>query len=127
MQVVFATMLAFAAGAAAPHHAPTIYDLESPLVLAGTVIAFEWQQPHTWTTVEAVDASGHTETWRLEGMNPSYLGRRGWTRYTLRPGNAIEVTFYPRRDGTRSGLFLRARLEDGSERVMAIEPVESGR
>jgi len=127
MLVLRAALIAMLSGAAAAHHAPTIYDLTHPVVVSGIVVSFEWEQPHTWTTVECKDAAGQPETWRLEGMNPSYLGRRGWTRYTLEPGSAIEVRFYPRRDGTREGLFLEARLADGTVKLMAIEPAQSGR
>jgi hypothetical protein len=104
------------------HHAPAIYDLENERTLTGTVVTFEWVQPHTWARVTTIDTAGKETMWSLEGMSPDYLGRRGWNRSSLRPGDVIEVDYFPRRDGTPIGMFIRARLPDGSLKVMAISP-----
>ena len=107
------------------HHAPSIFDLEREVTLEGVVVAFEWVSPHTRVRLRADAVDGSEVEWTLEGMPPSYLGRRGWTRNTLAAGDRIEVVFFPRRDGTREGMFVRARLEDGTLRVMAISPPET--
>ena len=88
------------------HHSPSIYDTSETITITGTVVAFEWVQPHTWTRVRATDASGRESVWSLEGMSPSYLGRRNWNRYSLRAGQIVTVTFYPRADGTTGGMLL---------------------
>jgi len=93
--------------------------------MTGRVIAFEWVQPHTWTTIAVTDSDGTQAVWALEGMSPAVLGRRGWNRYTLSPGDVIEVAFFPRKDGSPEGMFIRARLADGSLKVMAV--IESSR
>jgi hypothetical protein len=110
---------AFGSGVSA-HHAPSIYDTSSEKLITGTVISFDWVQPHTWTTLETTQEDGETVTWMLEGMNPDYLGRRGWNRASLKPGDIIEVAFYPRRNGELRGMFIRAWLPDGTLKVMAV-------
>lgn len=90
--------------------------------MTATVLAFDWVQPHTIVRVLTTDASGSDTVWTLEGMSPDYLGRRGWNRGTLAPGTRITVDYFPRRDGSPAGLFLRARLPDGTLKVMAIAP-----
>lgn len=110
---------------ASAHHAASIYDTTAEMTIRGTVVAFDWVQPHTWTRVRARDASGEPVVWSLEGMSPAYLGRRNWNRYSLTPGDEIEVSFYPRRDGSPSGMFLRAELADGTVKVMAIGPPQT--
>jgi len=104
------------------HHAPFIYDTETERVVSGIVKSFEWIQPHAWVELETKGPDGELSTWLLEGMSPLYLGRRGWNRYSLNVGDAIEVAFLPRRDGSREGMFLRATLPDGSLKVMAVNP-----
>ena len=104
----------------AAHHAPALYDLSTTVTIKGTVSAFEWVQPHTWLRVTAVDEAGAHVDWSLEGMHPGFLGRRGWSRHTLAPGDVIEARFLPRRDGTPSGMLLDVVLPDGTRKVMAI-------
>jgi hypothetical protein len=114
-------LAAFAIGSGvSAHHAPSIYDTGSEKLITATVIAFEWVQPHTWTTLETTRDDGATVTWILEGMSPDFLGRRGWDRGSLKPGDVIDVAFYPRRDGVLRGMFIRARLPDGTLKVMAV-------
>lgn len=96
-----------------------MYDTSQEVVLVGTVVAFEWAEPHTWTRVRVVDRYGSDAIWSLEGMSPAYLGRRGWNRHSLQQGDRIEVTVYPRRNGTNGGMFVRATLPDGTLKVMA--------
>jgi hypothetical protein len=108
-----------ALGAAFAHHAPAMYDTSRQLVMTGTVTAFEWTEPHTRVEITVVDAGGTEASWSLEGMTPAYLGRRGWSRDTLEPGDRIEVVFFPRKDGASGGMFVRATLPDGTVKVMA--------
>jgi hypothetical protein len=83
------------------------------------VIAFDWAEPHTRVDLGVTGEDGTVVVWFLEGMTPSYLGRRGWTRHTLMPGDRIEVAYFARKDGTNGGMFIRATLPDGTVRVMA--------
>jgi hypothetical protein len=105
-------------GASLAHHAATMYDTSKETMLTGTVLAFEWVEPHTWTRISVIDDQESEAVWLLEGMNPNYLGRLGWNRYTLKAGDRIDVAVYPRKDGTPSGMFVRATLPDGTLKVM---------
>jgi hypothetical protein len=117
----YCALLVISAGAY-PHHAPFIYDLEREEVFTATVVSFAWVQPHTRVIVATPGPDGVDQTWDLEGMHPGFLGRRGWNRYSLQAGDVIEVTYFPRRDGSREGMFLRAAFADGSVKVMALNP-----
>ena len=107
---------ALSAGAASGHHAVSAFDLDREERLEGTIAAFEWMNPHTEVRFESASHPG--ELMRFEGMSADYLGRRGWNRMTLRPGDRAEIVFFPHRDGSPGGLFIRARLADGTVRVM---------
>lgn len=111
--------IGLAALPAAGHHAPSLYDLSAERTLTGSVLAFDWVAPHTMTTIRVNAGNGTATEWRLEGMHPDFLGRRGWTRHTLAPGDRIEVVYFPRRDGSRAGMLVRATLPDGTVKVMA--------
>lgn len=107
------------------HHAPAIYDLKRERTISGEVLAFEWSQPHTRVSVATTDDQGEAVIWSLEGMSPNYLGVRGWNHSTLKAGDLITVVFHPRKDGTLTGMFLRATLADGTLKVMAIGPEQT--
>ena len=112
------TALAITASAAA-HHSFAPFNLETEKTITGTVKLFEWTNPHTWLWVDVVNEKGVTETWGIEGMSPNYLGRRGWTKDTFRPGDKVSVTVRPMRDGSPGGMFVRATTADGKKLTFA--------
>lgn len=112
-----AAVLIYAVPATA-HHSFTMFDNSRTITLTGTVKDFQWTNPHTWTWIDVPNEKGGTEQWGLEGMSPNYLGRRGWTKRTLKAGDKITVTIFPLKDGSKGGTFLRCKLPDGTEMVM---------
>jgi hypothetical protein len=107
-----------AAGAPAAHHSFSVFDMNTEVVLEGEVVEFEWTNPHTWTRLDVTTADGTVTRWGLEGMSPDFLGRRGWTRYTLVPGDRIQVVIHPLKSGEPGGTFVRTTLADGTVKVM---------
>jgi hypothetical protein len=100
------------------HHSFTIFDMENEVEIEGEVVEFEWTNPHTWTWINVTNEDGSVTKWGFEGMSPNYLGRRGWTKDTLRPGDRIKVIANPLKTGEPGGTFLRATLSDGTVKVM---------
>jgi hypothetical protein len=101
------------------HHSFTMFDMTTTVVLEGTVKEFQWTNPHTFAWIDVKDKAGKVETYGIEGMSPNYLGRRGWTKKTLKPGDKVTVTIYPLKDASqKGGTFLRCKLADGTEMVM---------
>ena len=111
-----------ALSAAQAHHSFSMFNSTGEVTITGTVKEFQWTNPHTFTFVDVTGADGKVETWGLEGMSPNYLGRRGWSKRTLNPGDKISVVIYPLKDGLKGGMFLRAKLADGTEKVMFGTP-----
>jgi hypothetical protein len=85
---------------------------------------FDWTNPHTWLWVDVADDKGGKETWAVEGMSPNYLGRRGWSKSTLRFGDKVTLVIRPLRDGSKGGMFVRATTADGRVLVQTGEPTE---
>jgi hypothetical protein len=100
------------------HHSFDMFDMSKSLTLSGTIKDFQWTNPHTWTFIDVPNDKGGVDTWGIEGMSPNFLGRRGWTKHTLNPGDKVTVTIAPLKDGQKGGTFLRATLSDGREMVM---------
>jgi len=116
MLVVLTTALP---GIALGHHSTAIYDSENAIELAGTVVEWQFVNPHCIIRLEAADPrGGGTHVWSLDGSNTAGLFRNGWTPNTLKPGDQILVTVRPLRSGAPGGNYSNVRWADGT----AIEP-----
>jgi hypothetical protein len=120
-----ATGLMATGSAAAAHHGFAVFDTTHQQTVTGTVKNFEWTNPHTWVWLEVPNAKGGVDTWGFEGMSPNFLGRRGWTRTTLKPGDQLTVTFFPLRNGSNGGSFLSAKRPNGEQlKMFGASPTE---
>ena len=113
--VAFAGALACAAPASA-HHSTAMFDMDHQVQIAGVVKDFQWTQPHTWIVFTVPNASGGSEEYGIEGMSPSYLGRAGWSKHTLNPGDKVTLSIHPLKDGRKGGFDASVTFPDG--RVM---------
>ncbi|MGZ3313136.1 MAG: DUF6152 family protein [Caulobacteraceae bacterium] len=111
--------LALAGAAAAPalaHHSFAMFDFQASKSVTGTVEQFDWTNPHPFTwLLGPTGANGATERYGFEGMSPNYLGRRGWSKSTLKPGDKVTVTYHPLKDGSKGGTYQKVQLQDGKE------------
>jgi hypothetical protein len=57
-------------------------------------------------------------------MSPNFLGRRGWTKSSLKAGDKITMVIRPLRDGSKGGMFVRATLADGKVLLQTGDPTE---
>ncbi len=115
---VLAAVLALGgAGAALAHHSfGAEFDQNAPVKLDGTVIKFEWVNPHSWIHINAVDPkTGKVAEWKVEGGAPSALLRRGWNRNSLPPGTHIIVTAFRARDGDTRASAAEISFPDGHQ------------
>lgn len=122
-----AAALAMAAGLAAPafaHHSTAMFDMDHQVDLKGTVKDFQWTQPHTWIVFEVPNASGGSDEYGIEGMSPSYLGRNGWSKHTLSPGDKVTLSIHPLKDGRKGGFDASVTFADG--KIMYNLPQRGG-
>ena len=111
------TLTCVAAGVDA-HHSTAIYDSDHPIELTGTVVEWQFVNPHVFILLEVADPNGEKKVWSLEGGNTAGLFRRGWTPNTLKPGDTILITVRPLRRGAPGGNYSNPRWADGKP----IEP-----
>ena len=110
--LIGAAALAFAGTTAAvAHHSfAAEFDRTKPIKLEGTVVKFEWVNPHSWIQIKT-----GSQVWRIEGGAPSSLLRRGWNRNSLPAGTKIIVQAFRSRDGDTRASAAEISFPDGRE------------
>jgi len=92
------------------HHSPTAFDMSQVVEFAGTVVRFDWRNPHVYLTVEDSD----NVEWVIETDATALLTRSGWTRDSFAPGDSVSVRARPHRNSDRThGLLLSIEGPDG--------------
>jgi hypothetical protein len=96
------------------HHGTSAYSTQV-ITMKGTVASFEFINPHSEIRVDVVDASGHTVSWLCEAGSLNFLIRRGWSRNSLKPGDAVTIMGNPGKSGTPNLRLTKVVLPDGKE------------
>jgi hypothetical protein len=96
--------------ARAHHSMAAMYDDKKSISVKGTVSAYEWTNPHVFITVEASDGS-----WAVELPSRVELRRVGWTRDSVKAGDAITVDAIVARDGSRKAAAKSVTLASGKK------------
>ena len=87
-----AALFAISLPAFAHHGFAGRYDEEHPYTVQGTVLEYDFANPHSSITFEVKDANGSSQRWHAELSGASALHRAdGWDRDTLKPGDKITI------------------------------------
>jgi hypothetical protein len=77
------------------------YDEEHPVTVQGTVLEFEFVNPHSAIIFEAKDKNGVPQRWHAELGGSNVLHRMdNWERDTLKPGDKITITGPQNKNGS---------------------------
>ena len=110
-------------GTAVAHHSFAVFfDDARTVTLRGTVGEFLFRNPHGIIRFTVRDAEGAEQAWKAETNSPSILERRGWTRESLKAGDAVVVEGWLARDGSR---YLRMRKVTRGDGTPVGVPFES--
>jgi len=94
------------------HHSFAAFDMSKEQTITGVVSRFDWTNPHCFIWVDVTNDKGVVESWGIEGMSPNFLGRRGWSKTSVKPGDKITVSVRPLKEGKTGGMFIRAQIGD---------------
>jgi len=103
-----AGVLIVGGGLAFPHDSMSVqYDTRRAAVVQGTITTIIWAMPRSFLFIEGPGANGRQAEFRIDLGGARALERNGWTRNTVREGQAVTVIgWYARRDQNR----IRARI-----------------
>lgn len=111
---LLSAILLATAGAASAHHSAAMFDHDKQVPLTGTVVQFEWTNPHSWIQIDVPNESGGTDRWSVECNSPNNLAKQGWRSTTLKPGDKVTIVIHPLRNGDKGGSFVYVKLADGT-------------
>jgi len=111
------TLLAscLAAAPALAHHAVSLYDMKNPIAVKGVVSRMEWTNPHAYLYLTVKNDRGQQEEWAVELDSPSALAHHGWSRDTLKPGDAVTCTGGRSKTGARAMKSATVELAGGQK------------
>jgi Family of unknown function (DUF6152) len=119
--VIGSLVLAFVTGSGAlAHHSTAAYDTKTITLKNAIVKRFVWANPHSVIWFDVKDGRGRVTTWGAESGSPSALSRVGWTRASLKPGDAIAVELFPAKNGAHVARLARVVLPDGKELLDSV-------
>lgn len=110
-----AMFLLLTVGTTSAHHSTAMYDNEHRITITGTVMKFDWTNPHAFIYLEVKDEKDKTTEWEVEMMSLNHLRSYGWTAKTVKPGDVISCTGAPAKSGAPSMISNRMKLGDGRE------------
>lgn len=100
------------------HHSFAVhFEAEANQEVKGVVESFKFANPHGMLYFNVTDAGGKVTQWRAETNSPNILRRRGWSRDSLKAGDAITVVGFPARDGTTYMRISKITFADGHELI----------
>jgi hypothetical protein len=106
--------LLIAAGSLLAHHGSRIsYDMNRMVTVEGTVIEFDWLNPHVYFQFDVTDDKGNVVHWIAETDPPSGMTRYGWNKSFLKAGEKVTVTVWPSKTGAPRGFLAKLVKADG--------------
>ncbi len=99
---------------ATAHHSFAMFDQKHTLVLEGTVVQFQWTNPHVWIEMNVRDGHGGSSKWGIECTSVNSLRRQGWHHDSLHPGDRVRLILRPLRNGSLGGQLNKLLEINGS-------------
>jgi Family of unknown function (DUF6152) len=121
-----AVTLIVSAGAASAHHSFTAtYFEDQTVTIEGTVLQFQFRNPHSFLHVSAPDEDGKMQRWAIEWGGSAQLSNQGLAGSTLRPGDVVQITGNPGRDASDHRVRMRYLLRPSDGFDWGNEPGET--
>lgn len=96
-----ALALAGVATVASAHHSRGHFDYTRTVRMQATITRVVWANPHVYFVGDVRDGDGAPVEWTFEGHTIHGQMRVGWTRDTVKVGDAVTIIANPHRDATR--------------------------
>ena len=96
------------------HHAWPVNERQV-VTVKGTVVDFQWGNPHPMITLAVETANGTTEKWQVGGPALNRMEANGWTKTTVKAGDLITGIGHQYTNGEKIIKLERVILSNGKE------------
>lgn len=106
---------------ASAHHGYASYDMTKMMAVRGTVVTFEWLNPHSILTLSAKDEKGGVQKWLIATGPAAMLERCGWSNNgqssgsRVKDGDEVAVVGYRARSGADMMILSQLILPGGKQ------------
>ena len=91
------------------HHSQAAqYDRSKQLMIEGTIVQFQYRNPHSVLHVLAKDSNGVEKRYAIEWQGATQLGAAGISAQTVHPGDPVIVTGHPGRVAAENRILMTA-------------------
>ena len=109
------------------HHSVGMFDQSRVVTLEGTVVRYDWRNPHVYIYLVIADENGQQVEWALESQSPEQLSRGGWSSDSMKAGDRLTVRANPHRNAQRRfGSVMTVTTTDGTTLSSRTRPRSSG-
>lgn len=81
--------------------------------VSGVVTKFAFRFPHIQIYFDVTDENGEVVPWAVTSRwTPTVFRKHGWNRNTIKPGDKINVIYFPHVSNPTVGTILRLEIND---------------
>ncbi|HUN28118.1 MAG TPA: DUF6152 family protein [Steroidobacteraceae bacterium] len=94
------------------HHSFALFDHVHRITVTGTVVKFDWTNPHVFIQLAVPDGAA-VKQYSIECASPNVLTRVGWKWNDVKAGDKVTLLVNPLKSGQPGGMLEKATLADG--------------
>jgi hypothetical protein len=106
--------------AAWAHHSFAIFDHSRTITLKGTVLSFQWTNPHGYLELDVAEGPEGVDRFTVELTSINMLRRAGWKSSDVHDGDEVTAIVAPLLNGEHGGLLLELKVPDGRTLVPPV-------
>jgi Family of unknown function (DUF6152) len=110
---------------AAAHHSFAIFDHTRTHTLKGTVVSFQWTNPHGYIELDVAEGPAGIDRYTVELTSINMLRRAGWKSSDVHAGDEVTAIVAPLLNGEHGGLLLELKVPDGRTLVPPVPAINT--
>lgn len=125
MRLAVVVLLVGAVLPAAAHHSFAIFDHTRSYTLKGTVLSFQWTNPHGYIELDVAEGPAGIDRYTVELTSINMLRRAGWKSSDVHAGDEVTAIVAPLLNGEHGGLLLELKVPDGRTLVPPVPAINT--
>ena len=107
------------------HHSFAIFDHTQTYTLKGTVLSFQWTNPHGYIELDVAEGLQGIDRYTVELTSINMLRRAGWMSSDVHEWDEVTAVVAPLLNGDPGGLLLELKVPDGRTLVPPVPAINT--